>query len=116
MEFAFARGIFEEGLHGARAADGHDDLVGVDVLQGLHGNVVCGALWKNVTLQVNDHAWLALNTPTGERAVCQRRCFVSITSPFQLHLLRPTRSLRGNCREGQRQVICNDIPPHGLLS
>lgn len=40
VELALARGVFEEGLHGARAADSHDDLVGVDVLQGLHLDVV----------------------------------------------------------------------------
>lgn len=44
MELAFARGIFEEGLHGARATNSHDDLVGVNVFQGLHRNVVSCSL------------------------------------------------------------------------
>lgn len=46
MELAFARSVFEEGLHRARAADGHDDLIRVNVLQGLHCNVVSCSLWK----------------------------------------------------------------------
>lgn len=40
VKLAFACSIFEESLHGARAADRHDDLIRVDVLQGLHGDVV----------------------------------------------------------------------------
>ena len=44
MELALACCILQEVLHSARAANGHDDLVGVDVLQGLHGDVVRRAL------------------------------------------------------------------------
>lgn len=44
VELAFACSVFQEGLHGARAPDCHDDLIGVDVLQGLHGNVVSRSL------------------------------------------------------------------------
>lgn len=44
MEFAFPRCVFQERFHRSGAANGHDDLVGVDVLQRLHGDVVCGAL------------------------------------------------------------------------
>lgn len=46
MKLALACGIFEERLHRARAPDSHDDFIGVDVLKGLHGNVVSGSLWK----------------------------------------------------------------------
>lgn len=46
VELAFACSVFEEGLHRARAANSHDDLVRVNVLQGLHRNVVSRSLWK----------------------------------------------------------------------
>lgn len=44
VELAFACGVFEEGLHCARAADSHDDLIRVNVLQRLHRNVVSRSL------------------------------------------------------------------------
>lgn len=44
MELAFARSIFEEGLHGARATDSHDDFIRVNVFQGLHRNVISCSL------------------------------------------------------------------------
>ncbi len=40
----FPRRVFQERLHRSGAADGHNDLVRVDVFQRLHGDVVCGAL------------------------------------------------------------------------
>lgn len=42
--------VLEKSLNCPRAADGHDDLFGVDVLQRLHGNVVSGPLWKNMEI------------------------------------------------------------------
>lgn len=44
MKLAFTCSVFEKGLDCARSANCHDDLIGVDVLQGLHGNVVCCSL------------------------------------------------------------------------
>lgn len=55
VKFAFPRRVFQESFHRSGAADGHDDLVRVDVFQRLHGDVVCGALWKS-------QAYLALQS------------------------------------------------------
>lgn len=46
MEFTLSCCIFQEGLYGARTSDSHDDLIRMDVLQSLHGNIVCGSLCK----------------------------------------------------------------------
>lgn len=46
LELALASGFLQEGLDRARVADGHDHLIGVDVLQGLHCNVISRALWN----------------------------------------------------------------------
>lgn len=44
MKLAFASSVFEECLNGTRTSDSHDDFIGVNVLQGLHGNVVSSPL------------------------------------------------------------------------
>ena len=46
LELALAGSFLQEGLNGARVANGHDHLIGVDVLQRLHSNVIGGALWN----------------------------------------------------------------------
>lgn len=47
MELPLPGCLFKEGLNCSRKANGHDDLVGVDVLQGLGCNVLCCAFCKN---------------------------------------------------------------------
>lgn len=42
--------VLEKSLDCPRAADGHDDLFGVDVLQCLHRNVVGGPLWDDTEI------------------------------------------------------------------
>lgn len=44
MKLAFACSVFEERLNGTRTSHSHDDFIGVDVFQGLHGNVVSSPL------------------------------------------------------------------------
>lgn len=44
LELPLAGSFLQEGLNGARVANGHDHLIGVDVLQCLHSNVISGAL------------------------------------------------------------------------
>lgn len=53
LELALASSFLQKGLNSAGVANGHDHLVGVDVLQRLHGNVVSGALCnrRNTTVQ-----------------------------------------------------------------
>lgn len=46
MKLAFSSSVFEEGLNRARTANSHDDLIRVNVLQGLHCNIVSCSLWK----------------------------------------------------------------------
>lgn len=52
LELALAGSFLQEGLHGARVANGHDHLVGVDVLQCLHSDVIRGALCNRRNLWV----------------------------------------------------------------
>lgn len=54
IALVFSR-VLEKSLNRPRAADSHDDLFGVDVLQRLHRNVVGGALWKNKGSKQNCH-------------------------------------------------------------
>lgn len=52
MELPLPGCLFKEGLHCSRKADGHDHLIGVDVLQSLGCNVLRCAFCKN-SLQEN---------------------------------------------------------------
>lgn len=44
LEFPLAGSFLQEGLNGARVANCHDHLIGMDVLQRLHSDVISGAL------------------------------------------------------------------------
>lgn len=52
LELALAGSFLQEGLHSARVANGHDHLVGMDVLQRLHSDVIRGALCNRRKLWV----------------------------------------------------------------
>lgn len=56
IALVFSR-VLEKSLNRPRAADSHDDLFGVDVLQRLHRNVVGGPLWRNKGSKQNCHIW-----------------------------------------------------------
>lgn len=54
--------VLEKSLNCPRAADGHDDFFGVDVLKRLHRNIVGGPLWKNTEIKaIVTHDQINLN-------------------------------------------------------